>query len=64
MTEVFGVVRHHGHLVAQAGCGDENVCDAHWLAVVEQVGIEAGGDARTLGIEGQDLEGGDEARDF
>lgn len=54
-AEVFGVVGNDCPLMAEAGRGDENVGDADGCSLVEQSGIEAGGDAGAFGIEGQDL---------
>jgi hypothetical protein len=57
-AEVLGVVGNDRPLVAEAGVGDENVGNADGCSLVEQSGIEAGGDAGAFGIEGLDLQGG------
>jgi hypothetical protein len=54
-AEVFGVVGDDRPLMAEAGGGDENVSDADGCSLVEQSGIDAGGDAGAFGIEGLDL---------
>ena len=54
-AEVLGVVGNDRPLVAKAGGGDENVGDADGFSLIEQSGIEAGGDAGAFGIEGLDL---------
>jgi hypothetical protein len=54
-AEVLGVVGNDRPLMAEAGGGDENVSDADGCSLVEQSGIEAGGDAGAFGIEGLDL---------
>jgi hypothetical protein len=54
-AEVFGVVGDDRPLVAETGGGDENVGDADGFSLIEQSGIEAGGDPGAFGIEGLDL---------
>jgi hypothetical protein len=54
-AEVFGVVSDDRPLVAEAGGGDENVGNADGCSLIEQSGVEAGGDAGAFGIEGLDL---------
>jgi hypothetical protein len=54
-AEVLGVVGNDRPLMAEAGGGDENVSDADGRPLVEQSGIEAGGDPGAFGIEGLDL---------
>ena len=50
--------------MVQSRGSDENIGDADWRALVEQPGVEAGGNPGACGIEGQNLQGGDEPRDF
>jgi len=63
-AEVFCVVGYNGPLMAQAGSGDEDIGDADRSSLIEQSGVDAGGEAGARGIKGKDLQGGDEARDF
>jgi hypothetical protein len=63
-AEVFGVVSDDGPSMTQSGGGDQDIGDADRRALVEQSGVETGGDTGTCGIEGEDLQGGDEAHDF
>lgn len=63
-AEVFGVVGDDGPLMAQPGGGDEDIGDADGCSLVEQSGVDTGGDPGALGIEREDLKEGDEARDF
>lgn len=50
--------------MTQSGGGDEDIGDADRRALVEQSGIETGGDPGAAGIKGQNLQGVDEAQDF
>jgi len=54
-AEILGVVGNDRPLVAEAGGGDENVGNADGCSLIEQSGIEAGGDAGAFGIEGLDV---------
>jgi hypothetical protein len=48
----------------QSGCGNKDIGVADRCSLVEQSGVKVGGDAGARGIEGEYLQGGDEARGF
>ena len=63
-AEVFGVASDDGPRMTQSGGADENVGDADGCALIEQSGVETGGDVGARRIEWEDLQRAYEARDF
>ena len=55
-AEIFSIVSYDRPVMTQPGGGDEDIGDADRRALVEQSGVEAGGDAGATGIKRQNLQ--------
>lgn len=62
--EIAAVVGDNQPPVVQTGGGDEHVRDTDGGPLIEQIGVDPGGDSGAFGIEWQDPQRPDEAGDF